>query len=157
MGTTARVAQIGSSEDFMGLVAAGGQRFRVTEWMAEFPYPQASVEFLPDLEWDTEDEPLRAEVETQVRRLLAFASEFGSLPWDPSIELSDDPVASSWQIAGILPVGQLDQMDLLKSETVRELLTATLALTLEADQTLRNSLLNQAEDDEHDDLRDDDQ
>jgi len=156
LGTTARVAQIGSSEDFMGLVAAGGQRFRVTEWMAEFPYPQASVEFLPDLEWNTEDEPLRAEVETQVRRLLAFASEFGDLPWDPSIELSDDPVASSWQIAGILPVGQLDQMDLLKSETVRELLTATLALTLEADQTLRNSLLNQAEDDEHDDLAPDD-
>lgn len=155
LGTTARVAQIGSSEDFMGLVAAGGQRFRVTEWMAEFPYPQASVEFLPDLEWHEEHEPLRAEVEMQVRRLLAFASEFGSLPWEPSIELSTDPVASAWQIAGILPVGQLDQMDLLRSESVHELLTATLALTLEADQTLRNSLLNQAEDDEHESTLDD--
>jgi Lon protease-like protein len=156
LGTTARVAQIGSSEDFLGLVAAGGQRFRVTEWMAEFPYPQANVEFLPDLEWDDELEPLRAEVEGQVRRLLAFASEFGNLPWDSSIQLSDDPVAATWQIAGILPVGQLDQIDLLKSESVHALLLATQALTLEADQTLRNSLLNQAEDDEHDESDDDD-
>jgi Lon protease-like protein len=152
LGTTARVAQIGSSEDFMGLVAAGGQRFRVTEWLSEFPYPQARVEFLPDLEWHDDHEPLRVEVETQVRRLLAFASEFGSVPWDSTIELSQDPVAASWQIAGILPVGQLDQIDLLKSESVQELLAATLELTLEADKTLRASLLNQAEDDEHDNL-----
>ena len=152
LGTTARVAQIGSSEDFLGLVATGGQRFRVTEWMAEFPYPQANVEFLPDLEWDDEHEPLRAEVETEVRRLLAFASEFGNLPWDSSIQLSEDPVAASWQIAGILPVGQLDQIDLLKAETIQELLTATRALTLEADKTLRASLAHQAEDDAHDEL-----
>jgi Lon protease-like protein len=152
LGTTARVAQIGSSEDFMGLVAAGGQRFRVTEWLSEFPYPQARVEFLPDLEWHDDHEPLRVEVETQVRRLLAFASEFGSVPWDSTIELSQDPVAASWQIAGILPVGQLDQIDLLKSESVQELLAATLELTLEADKTLRASLLNQAEDDEHENL-----
>ena len=152
LGTTARVAQIGSSEDFMGLVAAGGQRFRVTEWLSEFPYPQARVEFLPDLEWHDDHEPLRVEVETQVRRLLAFASEFGSVPWDSTIELSQDPVAASWQIAGILPVGQLDQIDLLKSESVQELLAATLELTLEADKTLRASLLNQAEDDDHENL-----
>ncbi|WP_220475894.1 LON peptidase substrate-binding domain-containing protein [Alpinimonas psychrophila] len=155
LGTTARVSQIGSSEDFLGLVAAGGQRFRVTEWMAEFPYPQANVEFLPDLEWDDQHEPLRAEVEVQVRRLLSFASEFGNLPWDATIALSDDPVASAWQIAGILPVGQLDQIDLLKAESVHELLTATLNLAVEADQILRNSLLNQAEDDAHEITSDD--
>ncbi len=150
LGTTARVAQIGSSEDFFGLVAAGGQRFRVVEWVTEFPYPQANVEFLPDLEWNDDDEPLRADVEQQVRRLLAFASEFGNMPWDASIELSDDPVAASWQIAGILPVGQLDQIDLLTSESVQELLTATLALTIEADQTLRARLLQDGDDDDHD-------
>ena len=150
LGTTARVSQIGSSEDFLGLVAAGGQRFRITEWMAEFPYPQANVEFLPDLQWHDEHEPLRAEVETQVRRLLAFASEFGSLPWDPSIQVSQDPVASCWQIAAILPVGPLDQINLLTSESVHQLLTATMALALEANHTLRASLINQDEDDAHD-------
>ncbi len=150
LGTTARVAQIGSSEDFMGLVAVGGQRFRVTQWMAEFPYPQASVEFLPELEWHDDNEPLRVQAETQVRRFLAFASEFGNLPWDSSIEISNDPVSAAWQIAGVLPVGQLDQMELLASESVHELLTKTLALITDAEFTLRASLRNQADDDEHD-------
>ena len=152
LGTTARVAQIGSSEDFFGLVAAGGQRFRVTQWVSEVPYPLAEVEFLPDLDWHDDHEPLRREVETHVRRLLAFASEFGNVPWDSSIELSRDPVAASWQIAGILPVGQLDQIDLLKAESIQDLLVATLNLAVEADKTLRESLLNDAEDDDHDDF-----
>jgi Lon protease-like protein len=146
LGTVARVAQIGSSEDFFGLVAAGGQRFRVTEWLSEFPYPQANVEFIPDLEWNDDLEPLRADVELQVRRLLAFASEFGDIPWDSSIDISDDPVAACWQIAGILPIGQLDQFDLLGAQSVQDLLTRTLALTQEADQTLRASLGSDEED-----------
>jgi hypothetical protein len=50
---------------------------------------------------------------------------------------------AAWQLAGILPVGVLDQMDLLGSETSEELLSRTSEIVESADETLRAMIAQQ--------------
>ena len=68
------------------------------------------------------------------------------MQWDPNIEISDDPLESSWQLAAIAPLGQLDQLRLLRSTTVGGLLRELIDLTLAAEPVLTTT----ADDDEFD-------
>ncbi len=136
IGTIAAVGDIGTTEEFYGLQAVGSKRFRVNAWLPDDPYPIADIDMLPELVWDDSLEVLRSKTEQTVRKLLAFASEFGDLQYGADVELSDDKVESCWQLAGILPVGSLDQLDLLGSATAEELLTRTLEIAEVAFDTL---------------------
>jgi hypothetical protein len=69
--------------------------------------------------------------------LLAFASEFGDLQYSSDVELSEDPMEACWQLAGVLPIGQLDQMDLLASQSAEELISRTYETVTTADDTLK--------------------
>jgi uncharacterized protein len=137
LGTIASVTDIGTSEEFYGLESVGSKRFRVNAWLPDDPYPIADIDFLPDLIWDDTLMPSRVHLETKVRQLLAFASEFGDLQYSSDVELSDDPMEACWQLAGILPVGQLDQMDLLGSQSAEELIKRTYEIVTSADETLK--------------------
>ena len=128
IGTLASVADIGTLDQFYGIESVGAQRFRVNAWLPDNPYPMADVDFLPDLIWDDSLMPARVHLETKVRNLLAFASEFGDLQYGPDTELSDDPMDACWQLAGMLPVGGLDQFDLLQSQSAEELISNTYVL-----------------------------
>lgn len=129
VGTLATILQLEGAEGFVALVAEGGDRFEITEWLDEAPYPRASVRALRDLEWDDDLEPLRDRTEKLVRRGLAVASEFGDQQWAADVALSDDPVESAWQLAGIAPLAEIDQLVLLRSETLKQLLDSTIELT----------------------------
>lgn len=137
LGTIASVTDIGTSEEFYGLESVGSRRFRVNAWLPDDPYPIADIDFLPDLIWDDTLMPSRVHLETKVRQLLAFTSEFGDLQYSSDVELSDDPMEACWQLAGILPVGQLDQMDLLGSQSAEELIKRTYEIVTSADETLK--------------------
>jgi uncharacterized protein len=137
LGTIASVTDIGTSEEFYGLESVGSRRFRVNAWLPDDPYPVADIDFLPDLIWDDTLMPSRVHLETKVRQLLAFASEFGDLQYSSDVELSDDPMEACWQLAGVLPVGQLDQMDLLGSQSAEELIKRTYEIVTSADETLK--------------------
>ena len=137
LGTIASVTNIGTTDEFMGLDSFGTRRFQVTTWLPDDPYPMAVIEFVPDLVWDESLLGAKQLLETKVRQLLAFASEFANLQFASDIELSDDPMEACWQLAGILPVGELDQLDLLSSESAAELISRTLEIVNTADQTLR--------------------
>jgi uncharacterized protein len=137
LGTIASVTDIGTSEEFYGLESVGSRRFRVNAWLPDDPYPIADIDFLPDLIWDDNLMPSRVHLETKVRQLLAFASEIGDLQYSSDVELSDDPMEACWQLAGILPVGQLDQMDLLGSQSAEELIKRTYEIVTTADETLK--------------------
>ena len=137
LGTIASVTDIGTSEEFYGLESVGSKRFRVNAWLPDDPYPIADIDFLPDLIWDDTLMPSRVHLEAKVRQLLAFASEFGDLQYSSDVELSDDPMEACWQLAGILPVGQLDQMDLLGSQSAEELIKRTYEIVTSADETLK--------------------
>jgi uncharacterized protein len=137
IGTIASVTNIGTLEEFYGLESIGTKRFRVNAWLPDDPYPIADVDFIPDLVWDDTFMPSRVHLETKVRQLLAFASEFGDLQYSSDVELSDDPMEACWQLAGVLPVGQLDQMDLLGSQSAEELIGRTYDIALTASETLK--------------------
>ena len=145
VGTIASVTDIGTTEEFYGLESIRTQRFIVNAWLPDDPYPLADVDFLPELTWDKGLEGLKDELEQSVRKLLAFASEFADLQYGPDIDISDDPIEFCWQLAGVLPVGYLDQMDMLKSESAEELLIQTRQITLGAEQGLLELIRQQSE------------
>jgi Lon protease-like protein len=136
IGTMARITNVMAGERDIHLIAVGGSRFEVAEWGGEDPYPTATVRELPALVWDDALTPLRNEAERIVRRVLSRAAEYAEVQWDPDIELSDDPLESSWQLAAIAPLGQLDQFRLLRSTTVGGLLRELIDLTLAAEPVL---------------------
>jgi len=140
IGTVASVTDIGTLDQFYGIEAIGTQRFRVNAWLPDDPYPMADVDFLPDLIWNDALASARVHLESKVRNLLAFASEFGDLQYGPDTELNDDPMDACWQLAGILPVGPLDQLDLLSSQSADELLSRTYEFVVTLEETLKSMI-----------------
>jgi Lon protease-like protein len=147
IGTIASVTNIGTLDEFYGLESVGAQRFRVNAWLPDDPYPLADVDLLPDLIWDETLAPARVHLETKVRSLLAFASEFGDLQYGADTEFSEDPIDACWQLAGVLPIGQLDHRDLLQSVSAEELISRTLEIVNTADETLRRMMQQQSGED----------
>ena len=142
IGTIASVTEIGTTQEFLGLESFGSQRFRVNAWLPDDPYPLADIDLLPDLIWDDSLLDAKAHLETKVRQLLAFVSEFGSLQFGADIEFSVDPMEACWQMAGVLPVGPLDQIDLLSSQSADELISRTYEIVKTANETL-TAMINQ--------------
>ena len=140
VGTIASVTNIGTTEQFYGLESVGSRRFRVNAWLPDDPYPLADIDFIPDLIWDDTLMPARVHLESKVRHLLAFASEFGDLQYGPDVEFSDDPMEACWQLAGVLPVGELDQLNLLGSQSAEELISKTYDVVNFAEEDLRTML-----------------
>lgn len=138
-GTVAQITQLEVADGFVGLVARGDRRIEVTEWMEEDLYPRAVVHVLPSLEWTDALHPLKDQAEKTVRRAIARSSEFQDSIWSADIELSNDPAVASWQIAGIAPIGPLDQVALLRSTSMEQLLTSVIAFTTDAEETFRAS------------------
>jgi Lon protease-like protein len=136
VGTVARITQLDAPEGFVGLLAEGGRRIQVADWLDEDPHPQAAVEVLPELEWDDALQPLFDDAERVVRRALARASEFADQQWSSDVELSEEPIAASWQLAAIAPIGPLDQVALLRSPTTHALLTDLIDYVATAEETL---------------------
>jgi len=131
-GTVARIAQLGEQEGTVAVVAQGERRFEVVEWLEDDPHPRAVIRELPELDWDDSLQPLRERAESTVRRTLALASEFADLPWSSDVELSRDPATAAWQIAAIAPLGPLDQVALLGSTSMEQLLGSVIDCTTAA-------------------------
>ena len=131
VGTIAEITQLGAQEGFVGLIAQGGKRFEVTQWLEDAPHPRAEVRELADLEWDIGLSELRDQTEHLVRRTLAAASEFAENVWPADIELSSNPLAAAWQLAAIAPLSAIDQIALLRSTSLGELLGRVSRLTRE--------------------------
>jgi hypothetical protein len=136
VGTVARIASVEVTEGFIGLLATGAARFEVVRWLEDDPFPRAEVRELPALELDESTVSELAAAETLVRATLTRASEFVELLWSPDIELSAEPAQRIWQVAGISPLGSLDQYALLRSRTAGDLLTRLVEETQAADVRL---------------------
>jgi Lon protease-like protein len=135
IGTTAEITELGAQEGIVGLQAQGHRRFRVNEWLDDAPHPRARVTELPDLEWEPALAPRIQDAERVVRQTLAAASEFVESTWPPDVALADEPVARLWQLAGIAPVGPMDQLALLGAESLNELVERLIELTGDAAAT----------------------
>lgn len=136
VGTLARLLEISTGDDDMYALAVGTERITVDRWLDDDPHPQAEVSPVPPLEWNEALTPLLTEAEALVRRMLARSAAIGEAAWDPNVELSDDPVASAWQLAAIAPLGEYDRFTLLQSTTTGGLLRQIIDLTLEIEPLL---------------------
>jgi len=136
-GTVAQITELEGADGFVGVAAQGDRRIEIREWLDEDPHPAAEVRYLPELEWDDALLPLRVQAEQSVRRALALASEFSDQQWSSTVELSDDPTAAAWQLAAIVPIGPLDQIELLRATTMGGLLRAVFDAAIAAEEALR--------------------
>jgi Lon protease-like protein len=123
IGTVAAITTLGTQDGLIGLLAEGRSRFTVEAWLADDPHPRAETAPMPELTWDDKWRGLLVSTERAVRRSLAVASEFSEATWPADIGIERDPVAAAWQLAGVAPLGPLDQQTLLTSTSTGELLT----------------------------------
>jgi Lon protease-like protein len=151
VGTVAHIADLDVADSAVGMLALGGQRFEVLAWGEDDPFPTAEIRILPELVWDEALRTTLQDVERAVRSGLAIASEYVELAWAPDVELADSPVDAAWQLAAIAPLGPLDQIELLRSETVESLLTRTTELTSASLDSIRFSWTDMTRPDDEDD------
>ena len=133
VGTVARIASVEITEGSIVLLATGAARFEVVRWLADDPFPRAQVREFAALELDAPAVSGLAAAEAVVRATIARASEFVELPWSADIALSDEVAERIWQVAGIAPLGSLDQFELLRCRTATELLARLVEETEAAD------------------------
>jgi Lon protease-like protein len=124
----------------LAVVAIGTERIRVANWLDDDPYPRAIVETMPDASAGSDVPALIEDALVLRRRIYGLASEAGVDVGDPTIEVSADPVAASWQLCAVCPVGTLDQQHLVEMDDPGERLRYLIrTMKLEA-QTLETQL-----------------
>ena len=126
VGALARIDECAETgEGSYELIATVGERIRVTEWLADDPYPRALIEPWPD-------EPGPAvgpeQIGVVVDRILALYERVaqarglrlnpGVLAVDP--ETADDPAQHLYALAARVPMGQADRYSVLAAPTLAE-------------------------------------
>ena len=130
VGTIAEVLEIAAPDGPLAVVARGTQRFRVTTWLEDDPYPRAEVELLDSLTTDSDAEVSVQHTENIVRDTLRYLESItDGVPWSSDIDLSADNEERLWQLAGISPLGPLDHQDFL-TETSMASLAAKIQTTV---------------------------
>lgn len=130
VGTLAEVLEVAAPDGPLAVVARGTQRFRVTSWLDDDPYPRAEIELLDPLDSGGMSEGDVSAAEDIVRDTLRYLEGVTEdLPWSSAIDLSDEDEAKLWQLAGISPLGPLDHQDFL-SETSTSTLAAKIVTTV---------------------------
>jgi Lon protease-like protein len=122
VGTVARILQTAELPDGRWLVdAVGTERFRVTEWLPEDPYPQALVEDVDDEPFDAapgaevEAGERRTTVERRLRQVLALQVEMGFPAPSAVRSLDDDPATAAYEAALLSPIGPMDAQLVLEA------------------------------------------
>jgi Lon protease-like protein len=143
VGTVAQIVQAEENDDGRwGVVAVGVRRMRVQRWLDDDPYPRADLTDWPD-EIDASDEVdlddlYRQQVST-LRRVLAMSAEPGR-PADPTAEVADEPLAGSYHLSVLAPVGPLDRQRLLAADGPRDRLVRLASLLAEESADLEAQL-----------------
>ena len=124
VGAMARIvhhAELGMGQ--YELIAAIGERIRVTQWLPDDPYPRAAVEAWPD-EPGPQVGPER--IGGVIDRILALYRRVAEvrglgLPDDAlavAPDVADDPCRHIYALAARVPMGQADRYDVLAAPTL---------------------------------------
>lgn len=114
IATLLQVAQLDQSR--YGVIAVGTTRIRVDQWLDDKPYPCAAVSPWPDNVEPGDQhrvDSLLPMVASRVRRLNALAAELGDQVADATTDIVEEPIAASYQLCALAPVGPADQQGLL--------------------------------------------
>jgi Lon protease-like protein len=125
VGTMAQIMEARRLADGRYAVAAvGTRRVRIERWLADDPYPRAELHDWPDADAATEsgdaldvsavDRALLDGVVATLRRVLGQRAELGEPAAPATVELADDPVVASYQVAALAPFGPADHQRLLE-------------------------------------------
>lgn len=118
VGTVARIVEAAALDDGQwALGTIGTRRIRVSTWLPDDPYPMADVDDWPEPEPPADLADRLTDVVRSLRRVLATRAELGEPTVPATIELADDPVLASYQIAAVAPLGPADQQALLEVPT----------------------------------------
>lgn len=119
VGTVARIVQTAELPDGRWLVdAVGTERFRISEWLPDDPYPLALVEPLddgPDADDEKEAAERRAAVERLLRQVLAMQVEMGFPAPSAVRSLEEDPATAAFEAALLSPLGPMDCQKILEA------------------------------------------
>jgi Lon protease-like protein len=143
VGTVARIVQTAELPDGRWLVdAVGTERFRVTQWLPEDPYPQALVEVVDDEpgqagpEAEAEAAERRTSVERLLRQVLALQVELGFPAPSAVRSLEDNPATAAFEAALLSPIGPMDAQKVLEAPGTVARLTLLETLLQEAREIL---------------------
>jgi Lon protease-like protein len=129
LGTTAKILQAQPLPDGRWLLlAVGGQRIRVVQWLSDDPYPRAEVAELRDGPPTPVAASLVAEATKRLRRALALKAELGEWSGDLAFELDSDPAIAAYQAAAGAPIGPTDAQGLLAVDDPDERLERLMAM-----------------------------
>jgi uncharacterized protein len=118
VGCVARIAQVAELDDGRyAVIAVGARRIEVVRWLDDDPYPRAEVAERPEVPPTGDPQERIDAVLVVLRRVLAMASELGAPGIPSEVELDPDPVAATYQLAALAPVGPLDRLALLAAPT----------------------------------------
>ena len=141
VGTVARILEAQELDDGRWVLATvGTRRIRVREWLPDDPFPRADVEDWDDDAAGSEVVERYADAAGALRRVLALKAELGEPAVDATVDLSDDPVLGSYQVAALAPLGPMDQYTLLSEDGPDRRLTRAQLLLEEEEDYLRRRL-----------------
>jgi Lon protease-like protein len=150
VGTVARVVQTAELPDGRWLLdAVGTERFRVTEWLPDDPYPLALVEIVDDDTADGVAHPpagvaeaveRRNAVERLLRQVLALQVELGFPAPSAVRTLDEDPATAAFEAALLSPIGPMDAQKVLEAPGTLARLALLESLLGEARELLRRRI-----------------
>jgi Lon protease-like protein len=143
VGTVARIVQTAELPDGRWLLdAVGTERFRVTEWLPEDPYPLAMVEALDEIPGvaDPEAEERRTKVERLLRQVLALQVELG-MPAPSAVRtLDENPAVAAFEAALLSPIGPMDAQQVLEAPSTTERLALLETVLQDAKELLERQI-----------------
>lgn len=162
IGCLAEIDHAVRSEDGRwGLLCNGTDRFEVVRWLDDDPYPQAEIRLRPDVvddsfevDQDTIAEELGERVgglTTLLRRTLAVGAEAGMDVAPSTIELADDPIAATWNICELAPIGDQDRFEVLGIDDPFERVDALTRLIAGARELINHEMSVATDDTDSDD------
>ncbi len=123
LGTVARVIDIRVLPgNRYGLVAVGIERFRVSAWLPDDPYPLADVDLWPDEDDPTGGPDLEriVAVHNRIRTLNRDVETLGELVPPPDAEISEEPRLAVYHLGSLAPLGAADRYRMLAAPTLTE-------------------------------------
>jgi uncharacterized protein len=141
VGTVAKVMQTAELPDGRWLLdAVGTERFRITEWLPDNPYPLAMIEALEDEPSDDEAAERRTAVERLLRQVLALQVELGFPAPSAVRTLDENPAVAAFEAAVLSPIGPMDTQKVLEAPSTAARLALLEALLTDAREFLSNRI-----------------
>lgn len=144
IGTEARVDEASPFTDGRwAVIASGLRRIAVESWLADAPYPLATVRALPGNAASV-DQVAIDKASSVVRRARALLSELGqdlAVDGPMTADASGaDPEMSVWQLCTSAPLGPMDRQRLLEIDDSTERVSVLTELSLQVIEDLHHLL-----------------